>query len=99
MSPTQGEEFFGQPAPGQELTAGRVRLGGVGIFAGINDPDLGQSYLDAARDLLERNRDRVRQYALPIFFLLRHALELALKQAINAVLSEEHITQLRTDPS
>lgn len=76
--------------------AGLVRLGGVGIFAGINDPDLGQSYLDAARDLLDRNRDQLRQFALPIFFLQRHALELALKQAINAVLAEQHISHRRT---
>jgi len=79
----------------EEWAAGRVRLGGTGIFAGINDPDLGQSYLDAARDLLDRNRDRLRQFALPIFFLQRHALELALKQAINAVLAESHILERR----
>lgn len=79
-----------------EWAAGLVRLGGVGDFAGINDPDLGQSYLDAARDLLDRNRDRLRQFALPIFFLQRHALELALKQAINAVLAEQHISRRRT---
>ena len=35
----------------EEWAAGRVQIGGTGIFAGINDPDLGQSYLDAARDL------------------------------------------------
>lgn len=79
----------------EDWAAGRVRLGGVGIFAGINDPDLGESYLDAARDLLDRNRDRLRQFALPIFFLQRHALELALKQATNTVLSEEHVTKRR----
>lgn len=79
----------------EESDAGHVRLGGAGIFAGINDPDLGQSYLDAARDLLDRNRDRLRQFALPIFFLQRHVLELALKQAINAVLAESHILEIR----
>ena len=78
-----------------DWAAGRVRLGGIGIFAGINDPDLGESYLDAARDLLDRNRERLRQFALPIFFLQRHALELALKQAISTVLAHDHITQRR----
>jgi hypothetical protein len=80
----------------EEWAAGRVRLGGVGIFAGINDPDLGESYLDAARDLLDRNRERLRQFALPIFFLQRHALELALKQAISTVLAHDHITERKS---
>ncbi|MEZ4495148.1 MAG: hypothetical protein R3C29_17765 [Dehalococcoidia bacterium] len=79
-----------------EENAGSVRLGGTGIFAGINDPDLGESFLDAARELLDGNRDRLRRFALPIFFLQRHALELALKQAINAVLAERHITKRRS---
>ena len=91
-----GRAREGRRPTGKESASGRVRLGGTGIFAGINDPDLGQSYLDAARDLLDRNRDRLRQVALPIFFLQRHALELALKQAINAVLAERHITQRRS---
>ena len=77
----------------KDWAAGLVRLGGAGIFAGINDPDLGDSYLSAARSLLDRNRDRLRQFALPVFFLQRHALELALKQAIGIVLTHEHITQ------
>lgn len=36
-------------------------------------------------DLLHKNRDHLRQFALPIFFLQRHALELALKPSIKAV--------------
>lgn len=78
-----------------QWAAGQVSLGGEGIFAGINDPDLGESYLDAARDLLDRNRERLRQFALPIFFLQRHALELALKQAIGTVMAHDHITERR----
>jgi len=72
-----------------EWAAGRVSLGGEGMFAGINDPVLRESYRDAARDLLDRNRHRLVQLALPIFFLQRHALELAIKKAILTV--EEHI--------
>lgn len=71
-----------------EWAAGRVSLGGVGRFAGINDPVLRDSYRDAARDLLDRNRHRLVEFALPIFFLQRHALELTLKDAISTI--EEH---------
>lgn len=71
-----------------EWAAGRCSLGGEGMFAGINDPVLRESYRDAARDLLDRNRHRLVQFALPIFFLQRHALELALKDATSTV--EEH---------
>ncbi|HKX45545.1 MAG TPA: hypothetical protein VJP77_02495 [Planctomycetota bacterium] len=71
-----------------EWAAGRVSLGGTGMFAGINDPVLRDSYRDAARDLLDRNRHRLVEFALPIFFLQRHALELALKEAISTV--DEH---------
>ena len=49
--------------------AGQVSLGGEGLFAGISDPVLRESYRDAARDLLDRNRHRLLQFALPIFFL------------------------------
>lgn len=81
-----------------EWAAGRVSLGGDGIFAGIGDPVLRDSYLDAARDLLDRNRDQLPQFALPIFFLQRHALELALKEAIDTVVSFEHETRRRPGP-
>ncbi len=79
----------------EEWSRGHVRLGGVGLFAGMDDPNLVESYLGAARDLLDRNRDRLRQFALPIFFLQRHALELALKEAIRMVLAFEHYKEGR----
>lgn len=74
-----------------EWAVGLVRLGGVGDFAGISDPILRSSYLDSARNLLDNNRDRLSQFALPIFFLQRHALELALKHATKTVAYYHHV--------
>lgn len=69
-----------------EWNAGRVRLGGTHrIFAGIGDPTLRESYLDAARELLDKNRGQLRQVALPILFLQRHGLELALKHSVRVL--------------
>lgn len=46
---------------------------------------LRDAYREAARDLLDRNRHRLWDLALPIFFLQRHALELVLKDAISTI--------------
>lgn len=75
-----------------EWVVGLVRLGGTHrTFAGISDPVLRSSYLDSARHLLDNNRDRLPQFALPIFFLQRHALELGLKHAIKTVAYYHHV--------
>lgn len=69
-----------------EWNAGIVRFGGEGKFAGIGDPILHESYLTAARELLNQNRGHLRQVAIPILFLQRHALELALKHSIRVLI-------------
>jgi hypothetical protein len=76
-----------------EWDAGRVHLGGVGDFAGIGDPILRESYLTAARELLDKNRGHLLQVALPILFLQRHALELALKHAVRVLVGFHEITE------
>ena len=74
-----------------EWAAGIVQLGGTGPFAGIGDPVLRSSYLESARSLLDNHQDRLPHVALPIFFLQRHALELALKYAIQTVARYHHL--------
>lgn len=81
-----------------EWNAGRVHLGSareldgaheLGTdkpFAGISDPILRDSYLTAARELLDKNRGNLLQVALPILFLQRHALEVALKDSARVLL-------------
>jgi hypothetical protein len=71
--------------------AGRIDLGGIGGCAGIGDPTLRESYLTAARELFDMNRDHLLQVALPILFLQRHALEIALKDSIRTVAHYHHL--------
>lgn len=69
-----------------EWDRGEIRLEGRGErFTGIGDPILRDSYVDAARALLDGNREHLLQVAVPILFLQRHALEVALKDAIRIV--------------
>jgi len=81
-----------------EWAAGRVRLGGVGDFAGIGDPILRESYLDAARELLDQNRGQLLRVALPILFLQRHALELALKHSVRVLVQFREASGVHTAP-
>lgn len=74
-----------------EWNAGRVRLGGVGDFAGMGDPILRESYLAAASELLDQNRGQLLRVALPILFLQRHALELALKHSVRVLVGFRQI--------
>jgi hypothetical protein len=59
---------------------------------GIGDPILRESYLTAARELLDKNRDHLLQVALPILFLQRHALELALKHSVRVLVGFRQVT-------
>jgi hypothetical protein len=68
-----------------EWAAGRIELGGFDVFAGVGDPILRDSYLAAARELLDKNRGNLLKVAVPILFLQRHSLEVALKDSIRIV--------------
>lgn len=84
----------GSPAGG--ATSGRV--------GGWLQPNLGLSYLLAARHVLEagERERRLNEVVLPAAYLQRHAMELALKGVLDAAYSlrrdEDWLERLKTDP-
>lgn len=72
---------------------GRARVGGSAFY--FNVPQYAQSYVLASRALIDDSisNDRLQAMAMPCLYLLRHALELTLKDILAEVYGIRDMTQ------